>query len=482
MNQADLFVLLPVIIIAVTAVAVMIAVACRRKHPVSLGLTLTGLAFGLLGLGLVAVRTPHGVTALLILDRFSILYTGLLFAAAAAVAGLTYGYLEMGEENPDEFYILLLLATLGSVVLVSSRHFVSFFLGLETLSVALYGMIAYPHKRAISVEAGMKYLILAGVASAFLVFGMALVYAGTGTMEFARIAALLRAPLPHGEKLLVILGLGMILIGIGFKLAVAPFHMWTPDVYQGAPAPVTAYVATVSKGAVVAILLRLFSGMDIQGIPALYWTFVLMAVASMIVGNLLALLQNNVKRILAYSSIAHLGYVLVAFLAGGDRAVSSVTFYVAAYTVTTLGAFGVVAVLSGRDGDADRLSDYQGLAWRHPWLTATFTAMVLSLAGLPLTAGFVGKFVLVVAGVESALWIPVIVLVLTSGIGLYYYLRILVTMFTRPSQDAPALVTAPSVPMVSRVVLAVLAFLLLWLGLSPGPLLQVLQTVALPLN
>ena len=482
MNQADLFVLLPILIIAATPVAVMVAVAFRRNHSVSLGLTLAGLTFAFLSLVPVAVRTPHGVTALLILDRFSLVYAGLLFAATAAVAGLMYGYLETGEGNADEFYILLVLGTLGSVFLAASRHFASFFLGLETLSVALYGMIAYLRRRAISIEAGMKYLILAGVASAFLVFGMALVYGGTGTMEFARLAALLQAPLPHEEKTLMILGFGMILIGIGFKLAVVPFHMWTPDVYEGAPAPVTAYVATVSKGAVVAILLRLFYGMEIQGTPALFWSFAAISIASMVVGNFLALLQDNVKRILAYSSIAHLGYVLVAFLASGDWAVAAVTFYMVTYVVTTLGAFGVVAVLSGTEGDADRLSDYRGLAWRHPWLTATFTAMVLSLAGLPLTAGFVGKFIVVVAGLQSALWFLVMVLLLTSGIGLYYYLRILVAMFSRPPQETPPLVAAPAIPFISRVVLAVLALLLLWLGLGPGPLLQMLQTIAAPLS
>ena len=269
----------------------------------------------------------------------------------------------------------------------------------------------------------------------------------------------------------------MMVVGFGFKLAVVPFHLWTPDVYQGAPAPVSAFVATVSKGAVVAILLRLFPPGDIIARSSLFFVFSAIAIASMLAGNLLALLQNNVKRILAYSSIAHLGYILVAFLAGRSQGVGAVTFYLMAYFISTLGAFGVISVLSGPGHEMESLDDYRGLFWRRPWLAGVFSAMVLSLAGLPLTAGFVGKFYLTMAGVGSALWTLVIVLVLSSTIGLYYYLRILFTFFAKQPESQVPVGPEQALPLSGTLTLAALTFLLLWLGIMPAPIFDLIQTM-----
>jgi NADH-quinone oxidoreductase subunit N len=340
-------------------------------------------------------------------------------------------------------------------------------------------MIAYPRTDRRALEAGVKYLILAAASSAFLLFGMALVYAELGTMEFGRMAAVLTSRVNLDQRLLLA-GLAMMVTGIGFKLAVVPFHMWTPDVYEGAPAPVTAFVATASKGAMFALLLRYFIETGAYAYRPILLAFGAIAITSMIAGNLLALMQDNVKRILAYSSIAHLGYLLVAFLAGGAWAVEAAAFYLVAYFVTTLGAFGVVTVLSDRRRDADALADYRGLFWSRPWLAVIFTAMLLSLAGIPLTAGFVGKFYVLAAGVGSALWTLVVVLVVGSAIGLYYYLRIVVVMFapaTPGPKETPAL--APVFPVAGRVVLAVLTLLLAWFGVYPAPLMRLIQaTVA----
>ena len=231
--------------------------------------------------------------------------------------------------------------------------------------------------------------------------------------------------------MIVTVGIVMLLVGVGFKLAVVPFHMWTPDVYQGAPAPVGAYVATVSKGAVFALLLRYFRPVSLDPGSTLFLVFAAVAIASMVAGNLLALRQDNVKRILAYSSIAHLGYLLVAFLASGERAAIAVTFYLVAYFATTLAAFGVITVLSPAGRDADLMLDYRGLGARRPVLAAIFAVALFSLAGMPLTMGFIGKFYLVTAGAGSALWALVIVLVVTSTIGLYYYTRLIVAMYVR---------------------------------------------------
>lgn len=471
MAGADFIALLPLLIVAGTVILVMLGIAIRRSHPATLGLTLAGLAAAFRSLWVAATVAPRQVTPLLIVDRYALFYTGLILAASLAVVLLSYGYFQRYDIHREELYILLLVATLGSVVLVSAGHFVSFLLGLELLSVALYGMISYPHARALPLEAGLKYLVLAAVSAAFLLFGMAMVYAAYGTMEFSRMAALAREG-AAGAPGLVLPGLALIVTGFGFKLAVVPFHLWTPDVYEGAPAPVTAYVATVSKGAMFALLLRYFNGSGAHISGPVYTVFTIIAIASMLAGNILGLLQNNVKRILAYSSIAHLGYLLVAFQAGGDLGPPAVTFYLVAYFVTTLGAFGIVTVLSSEDRDAESIEDYRGLFWRRPALAAVFTAMLLSLAGIPVTAGFLGKFYIVAAGASSSQWALITILVVASSIGLFYYLRIVVVMY-----GASAAGSAPgqSVPVVATFVLAVLSALLVWFGIFPGPLLTAIH-------
>jgi NADH-quinone oxidoreductase subunit N len=293
-------------------------------------------------------------------------------------------------------------------------------------------------------------------------------------MEFA--AAVSARPGASLPSEVLFAGWGLVLVGIGFKLAVVPFHLWTPDVYQGAPAPVTAYVATVSKGAVFALLVRLFVPEGIHREMPLVLVFSLLAVASMLIGNLLALLQNNVKRILAYSSIAHLGYLLVAFLASGERALMAVAFYLAAYFVTTLGAFGVVTVLSSGVKEAERIADYRGLFWRQPWLAGLLTAALLSLAGVPLTAGFIGKFYLVLAGIDATLWNLVFVLVVSSAIGLFYYLRIVVALYMEPVASAPA-IQRPSLSFSGGAALAIVTVLLIGLGIYPDALIRMLQAM-----
>ena len=282
-------------------------------------------------------------------------------------------------------------------------------------------------------------------------------------------------PAGAADRAVALVGIGLIVVGFGFKLALVPFHLWTPDVYQGAPAPVTAFIATVSKGAMFAVLLRYFTIIDVRTHHTLFLIFAIFAVASMVAGNLLALLQSNVKRLLAYSSIAHLGYLLVAFLAGGALAATAITFYLVAYFVTTIGAFGVVTVLSSADGEAEHLDDYRGLFTRRPRLSAVFMAMLLSLAGIPLTAGFVGKFYLTVAAGGAALWPLLIVMMITSGIGLFYYLRVVVAMFTESATDASAGREPSRVPFVARLTLSALTVALVWLGVYPAPLIRLIR-------
>jgi NADH-quinone oxidoreductase subunit N len=471
MNSSDLLSLLPLLLIAGTSILVMLAIAAWRRHWLTLCITLVGMAAAFGSLWLVAPLALRRVTPLLILDHYALFYFGLITAATFAIAILCYGYLQGHTETREELYVLLLVAALGSMVLVASSHFVSFFLGLEILSVALYALSAYLHTRSRPLEAGIKYLILAGSSSAFLLFGMALIYAQLGTMDLFRLAALL----PGAQKSpLVLGGLAFIVTGIGFKLGVVPFHLWAPDVYEGAPAPVTAFLATVSKGAIFALLLRYFYSSGAQHFRPVFVLFAIIAIASMLIGNLLALLQNNIKRILAYSSIAHMGYLLVAFEASGATASEAVAFYLVAYFITTIGAFGVVTVLSEEERDADTLEDYAGLFWRRPMLAGIFTLMLLSLAGIPITAGFLAKFYVVAAGASAGMWALILILVISSVIGLFYYLRVVITMYARVREKAPRV--EPHAIGGSYVLVA-LTILLVWLGVYPGPLLSVVRKV-----
>ncbi len=482
MNAADAVALLPLIAVGAGTLAVTVAAAVRRSHRMAASLAGVTLAAALLLVPAAWRLAPRRVTPLIAVDAYALFYMALIFAASLVVVLLAHGYLADRDEEQEEFYLFLLLATLGAAVLGASRHFASFFLGLELLSVSLYAMIAYPRAQANPLEAGVKYLVLAAASSSFLLFGMALVYARYGTMEFAAIGAALALP-GAGGAAYRLAGFGLILTGVGFKLGVVPFHMWTPDVYEGAPAPVAAFVATVSKGAMFALLVRYVGATwAYESAPAMAVVAVV-AVLSMFAGNVLALLQDNVKRILAYSSIAHMGYVLVALLAGAALAAEAVTFYLVAYFVTTLAAFGVVSVLSGPDRDADRIADYRGLFWRRPWVGGLLSAALLSLAGMPLTAGFLGKFYVLAAGVRARIWLPVVVLVVTSALGLFYYLRVIVAVYARgPADPAVPPPEAPALPPAGALALAAVAVLLIAIGVYPTPLLQLIRAAVASLT
>ena len=477
MSGADMVALLPLILLAGSAVIVMLGVAIRRHHALTAYLTAAGLAASFGSLWKSATVAPRQVTPLLLIDHFALFYIGVIIATTFVVVALGYGYFEVQQGEREEFYILLLIAATGSAVLVASDHFASFFLGLEILSVSLYAMIAFLHTRRLPVEAGIKYLVLAAASSAFLLFGMALVYLQLGTMSLPDMIAEAMNPANTSNGILAV-GVVLIVTGIGFKLGVVPFHLWTPDVYEGSPAPVTTFVATVSKGAMFALLLRYFHAARPLNLQPLLLVFAIIAVASMCIGNLLALLQGNVKRILAYSSVAQLGYVLVAMLAGGTMGTSAATFYLVAYFVTSLGAFGIVTVLSTRDRDAGELEDYRGLFWRRPVIAAIFTMTLLSLAGIPLTAGFVGKFYIVAAGASSAIWYLVLTLVITSVIGLFYYLRIISAMFAADSREPEGIAEPlPRLSLPGGSALVVLSAVLIWLGVYPQPLVAVIRSV-----
>lgn len=455
---------LPLLIVAATSVTVMVAISIKRSHRAAAIICIAGLIVSFLSLWFAVPAAPVQLGSLLTIDHYAVVYMGLVLAASAAIVLLAFPYLETRPEHKEEFYLLLLLATAGSMVLAASSHMASFFLGLELLGISLYALISYPRIEALPLEAGIKYLVLAASSSAFLLFGLALIYIAEGTMQFSQMTS----PAASGTNGLIYLaGSVLVLTGVGFKLAVVPFHLWTPDVYQGAPLPVTAFVATVSKGGVFAFLLRWLQASGAA--QPLVIALEVIAVASMLVGNLLALRQTNVKRLLAYSSIAHMGYFLVAIIAGGSIGNAAATYYLAAYIVTILGAFGALVALSTGTRETETFEDIKGLFWRRPVLSAVFTAMILSLAGIPLTAGFLGKFYVLTAGASVSAWLLVIVLIVSSTIGLVYYLRIIVAMFTEAGASTPS-GQKERFGIVSGLVLTALTATLFVLGVYPAAL------------
>jgi NADH-quinone oxidoreductase subunit N len=475
MTVIDLFHVLPLVVLAAGVIVEMLVLLVRRSHIVTFVLTLTTLALSLAALGF--LRSGGPALPLIAFDGYAIWFTGLLLAAAIAVVVMAYGYMAGRSVVCEEFYILVLTATLGGVALVSSTHFASFFIALELLSVSLYVLIAYDRSGPRDAEAGIKYLIPAATSSAFLLFGVALIYARTGTMGLSALADIIPTTWQRSD-LPILIGAGMVLIGIAFKLALVPFHFWAADVYEGAPAPVTALIATVSKGAVFALLLRYFGVMHTRTEGPFPAIFTALAILTMFVGNFLALMQTDIKRLLAYSSISHMGYLLIAFLAAGELAIAVVSFYLLAYFITILGAFAVITALSGKEEDLSRIEDYRGLVDRHPVLAMILAAMLFSLAGIPLTAGFLGKLYLVLVGVRSNLWLLVLALVVNSVIGLFYYLRVIVAVY-EPLPDASRKMRglAPSGSAIGGVLLAALLISLIWVGVYPGPVIRLIESL-----
>ena len=473
MSGRDIIALLPLVITGYGAVALLVVGAFWRSHR-AVSVICMMVLVAAAGSILLIPMEPRAVTPLLRVDLFGYAYMLLFLLGGAAVAILSHDYLGRREGGSEKYYALLLLATLGMLTLVASDHFVSFFLGLEVLSVSLYGLIAYSVRRPASLEAGMKYLVLAGAGLAFVLLGMALVYSEFGTMAFGPLRERLAGAAGDPSQL-VSLGIALIIVGFGFKLAAVPFHTWAPDVYQGAPAPVSALVATGSKAAVFALLIRFAQVIGLDQKASLFLLVEVLAIITMFGGNLLALVQRNIKRLLAYSSIAHMGYLFIPLLAGGTEGVSSITFYFVAYFITTIGAFGVVSVLSAGGEEMEDLEDYQGLGLRRPWLGAALALMMLSLAGIPLTVGFMAKLFIFAAAAQAHLWLLLVIGVLNSGVAAYYYLRVLAALYLRPAREG---MTWPPARAASAVCLVALTALLIFFGVYPTPLISLTREVA----
>jgi NADH-quinone oxidoreductase subunit N len=400
-------------------------------------------------------------------DGFTVFFTLLFCAVGALSVLLSWDYARRTRLQQAEYYSLLLLATLGMIVMAASNDLITIFLGLELMSIALYVLVGFRHDQLESNEAALKYFLLGAFASGFLLYGIALLYGATGTTQLGKMADFL-SDTPIASNPLLVMGGLMVLIGFGFKIAAAPFHMWTPDAYEGAPTSVTAFMSAGAKAAGFAALLRL----ALLVLPSIHadWHGLLTAVAilTMTVGNVTALLQTNLKRMLAYSSIAHAGYVLVAVVAGGPDGAAAALFYLAVYSAMNLGAFGILTRL-GRDQEERLLvSDLAGLGFRQPLLGLAMTFFMLSLGGIPPTAGFMAKVYVFGAALKAGNLPLVIVGVLNSVVSVFYYLRVTVAMYMDEPQGEPAPISW-AVP-AALAVIATLG-LTLWWGISAQNLL-----------
>jgi NADH-quinone oxidoreductase subunit N len=478
----DLRPILPMLVLAATAAVVLVLdLLPPRERKDHLGLI---SALGVVAMLIVTYWMTFATggaelrafRGMVVLDAYALFFNIIIGYATGLVLLLSMDYIRREGQESGEFYILVLLAALGMMVMASAGDLIVVFLGLETMSLSLYVLAGFFRSRLEAGEASMKYFLIGAFASGFFLYGIALIFGATGTTNLDRIANAVAAG--AGRDPMLVIGLGLLLVGFGFKISSVPFHMWAPDVYEGAPTSVTAFIATGSKAAAFAALLRvLLTAM--RGAP-IDWTMLVwvLAALTMTVGNVVALAQLNLKRMLAYSSIAHVGYMLVGVVAGGAFGNGSVLFYLLAYTFTTAGAFGAILMLERAGQEAVRLEDLGGLAARHPLLAVALSVFLLSLIGIPPTAGFVGKFYLFGAAVKAGyVWLAVIG-VLNSAAAAYYYLRLIVYMYMREPEGAPT-VMAPSLS--GALALVVALWGVVQLGVAPGPLFDLAQAAVVPL-
>lgn len=389
-----------------------------------------------------------------------------LTAGLTLLLSLRYG--AERDFSGAEYTALILFAGAGMSLLSAATSLVGLFLGLEAFTLVLYILIAFHRDDGAGAEAGLKYLVMGAVATGFLAFGIALIYTASGTFHLPEALAGLDA---HGEaRNIALLGWAMLVVAVGFKVSLVPFHLWTPDVYQGAPAPITGILSTGSKGAVFAALVTLFAGLGAgrADLVPLLWV---LAVLSMLIGTLCALRQDNLKRMLAYSSVVHMGYVLIALIAGGAAGDGALVFYLVAYAAVNLGAFGVIASLAGSGDEPQDYTTLRGVGYRHPFRCGALAVFLFSLAGIPPTAGFIGKFGIFYAALDAGYIALAVIGVLSSLISVYYYLRVIIVLFMS-DEEAPRL-HAGSVG--EGVALAACLVLTLVLGVYPGPLLDLIQ-------
>lgn len=468
----------PLLLLVAAGLSIMIIDAFTSERAelaivTALSLFMAAALAGAMLVGSELAPAPELVTRYIAVDRLGLFFDVVICVGAGLSALLAGGYLREHGFERGEFYVLVIFSAFGAMVLARAVDLLSIFLGLETMSLGVYSLVAYRRTSARAVEAAVKYFLLGSFAAAILLFGSALLYGATGHTDLASIREVIAAG--RADSILTILALVMLIVGLTFKVGAVPFHMWVPDAYEGAPTPTTTFMSVGVKAAAVAVLVRVLVGaFGDPSTMSLYtgWTpvIVLLSVLSMVFGNVAALAQSSVKRMLAYSSVAHAGYILVGLAAvheAGSAAVSSMLYYVGAYTVSNVLAFGSLILMGSKGKEAVSYEDLAGAGRRHPLAALPFVIGVLSLLGMPPTAGFFGKYYVFSAAVQSGLvWLAVIG-VLASAIGAYYYLKVIVYLFMRePEEGRPIAVPMQSTYVVAALVLA--GYYVVRMGITPG--------------
>ncbi|MCP4548287.1 MAG: NADH-quinone oxidoreductase subunit N [bacterium] len=477
MTNWNVSLLAPEIVLSVCALLIMLLdPPLRRKRLAGFSESVALVGFlGALFLGLMRIGLPvdSSFGGFLIADALST-YLHILFAVIGlSVLIMSIPWLRRDGVRQTEFLVLLIFAVIGMMIMSCSAEMVTMFIGLELLSLPLYVLAGYLRNRERTIEASLKYFLLGAFASALLLMGIALQWGTYGTLHLSSVApgsgaAPLSLPLAAA-------GFWLVVVGLGFKVSAVPFHFWTADVYEGSPTPVTALMSTGTKAAAMAVLLRLmsagFAPAAIEWMPVLWW----LAVLTMSVGNLMALVQANIKRMLAFSGIAHAGYLLLAICAGGTAGNAALLFYLAGYTVMNLGAFAIVGLLEGKGERFQSIYDYSGLAKRNPWLAAMMTIFLLSLAGIPATVGFMGKFFIFTETLKAGHIGLVVIALLNSLVSVYYYLRVIYLMYMKDEWGEKPVCRVPASV---GILLAFTTLVTLWLGVAPNRLLDALMAAA----
>ena len=461
-SASDFYYILPELVITAGSLLVLVAdVLLPRTQRSALGWVTLGVlgvtAYSLTPFMSTRVEVAHGLIAV---DQFALFFNFVFLLAAAITVLMSMRYLEVEGASPGEYYFLILCATLGMMVMAGGIDLVTIFIGLETMAVSFYILAGFIKPSQRSNEAAVKYFLLGAFSLGILLYGMSLMYGLSGTTNLRTMATLFAGQERDPRLVLAVI---LVVAGVGFKIAAVPFHMWAPDVYEGAPTPVTAFLSVGSKAASFAMLIRIF----IEGLPAMSadWRllFYVLSVLTMTVGNIAAVTQSNIKRMLAYSSIAHAGYLLMGIVAGTTRGVTATLIYLLIYSFMQLGAFAVVVLLRRQDVIGDELKDFSGLHFRNPFAAFAMLLFMLSLGGIPPTAGFMGKFWLFSAAIDAHYYWLAVIGVLNSAISLYYYIRVVVFMYVKKETLGSEPVSTPAL----NVALAVAVAATLVLGVYP---------------
>jgi NADH-quinone oxidoreductase subunit N len=465
---------LPEMFLLGMACTILLVVAFFKKTGASLTYILS--QFTMIAAAVLVYRDMGGLEGLAfsdtyIRDALSNVLKIAIFLINIAVLMYSTSYLKARELFKGEYYVLAVFATLGMSVMVSAHHFLTLYLGLELMSLCLYAMVAMHRDSKVATEAAMKYFILGALASGMLLYGMSIIYGVTGSLSISAVAAAIQTG--SLDNTVLSFGLVFLVIGVGFKLGAVPFHMWLPDVYQGAPTAMTLFIATTPKLAAFAMMIRLLvEGLgDIQQ----YWQdmLIMLSVLSVILGNVVAISQTNLKRMLAYSTISHVGFILLGIISGTEAGYAGSLFYALTYTLMTLAAFGMIILMSRRGFEAEEISDYKGLSQRHPWFALMMLIVMFSMAGIPPLVGFYAKLAVIKSIVDVELMSVAILVVLMSVIGAFYYLRVIKVMYFDKADEAYEI----DAPTDMRLMVSANAMAILGLGIFPGALMALCASV-----